>query len=90
VLGKKFANGPAAGGVLAVVSARLSEAMGPMAPFVLDEHVRALGESPESFPPARLEELVERLSKEILTDSFRQQFEQEVMREIRRSGEHHV
>ena len=52
--------------------------MGPMAPLVLLEHISALGETPESFPPARLEELVQRLCKEIVTDSFRQQFEEEM------------
>ena len=52
--------------------------MGPMAPLVLLEHISALGETLESFPQARLEELVQRLCKEIVTDSFRQQFEEEM------------
>ena len=57
-------------------------AMGPMARLVVAEHVRALGETAESFPPARLEELVSRLSKEIPDDVMRRKFEIEMAREI--------
>ena len=67
---------------LKLVIIRLTQAMGPMAPLVLLEHISALGETPESFPPARLEELVQRLCKEIVTDSFRQQFEEEMAKLI--------
>ena len=63
---------------LKLVIVRLTQAMGPIAPLVLLEHISAIGETPESFPPARLEELVQRLCKEVVTDSFRQQFEEEM------------
>ena len=75
--------------LLEIVREKLSEAMGPMASFVLHDDIRALGEMPDSFPAARLEELVKQLSKEILTDSLRQQFEKE-MQEIRRSNKYHI
>ena len=72
-----------------IVREKLREAMGPMASFVLHDDIRALGETPESFPAARFEELVKQLSKEVLTDSLRQQFEKE-MQEIRRSNKYHI
>jgi polysaccharide biosynthesis transport protein len=62
----------------------LLHAMGPMAPFLIRENVRALGESVESFPAARLAELVTRLSKEIPTDSARARFQEEMVQEMRR------
>ena len=67
---------------LKIVCARLIEAMGPMARLVVAEHIRALGESVESFPPARLEELVMRLSNEIPDDFYRRRFEMEMAREL--------
>ena len=67
---------------LTVVYARLMDAMGPMARLVVAEHVRALGESVDLFPPARLEELVARLSNEIPDDLMRRKFEIEMAREI--------
>jgi capsular exopolysaccharide synthesis family protein len=65
----------------------LLHAMGPMAPFLIRENVRALGESVESFPAARLAELVTRLSKEIPTDSARARFQEEMVQEMRRTGQ---
>ena len=67
---------------LTVVCARLMNAMGPMARLVVAEQVRALGETAESFPPARLEELASRLSKEIPDDVMRRKFEIEMALEI--------
>ena len=40
--------------------------------------------------PQAFEELVKRLNKEILTDSFRQRFEDDMTEEIEKSREHHV
>jgi succinoglycan biosynthesis transport protein ExoP len=74
-------------GFLDVVGRKLSEVMGPMAGMVLDEHIQALGESPDSFPPARLEELVKRVSQEITDGSTRQRFEQEMAQALRGDGE---
>ena len=63
---------------LELMSARLFEAMGPMAPLVLRDHILALGESPDSFPEARLEELAKRVSLEISNDYQRLRFEEEM------------
>jgi capsular exopolysaccharide synthesis family protein len=76
--------------LLHFVREKLSEAMGPMASLVLNDHIRVLGESPESFPTARLDELVKRVSKEIFTGSFRQQFEEQVKKEIARIDQRYV
>ena len=72
------------------VVTKLSEAMGPMAPLVLRDHILALGESSDSFPKARLEELAKQVSREILDDYHRQRFEKEMVKEIQRSSEHQV
>jgi polysaccharide biosynthesis transport protein len=70
---------------LELMSAKLYEAMGPMAPLVLKDHIRALGESPESFAIAKRKELIERVSSEILTESFRVRFKEETTKEIQDS-----
>jgi Mrp family chromosome partitioning ATPase len=72
--------------LVAVVSASLNTFIGPMAPMIVAQHVRALGESVESFPPARLEELVRSLSDEIPTHLSRRQFEQAMRGEIEKLG----
>ena len=69
-------------GALDVVCARLIDVIGPMARLVVAEQVRALGETMDSFPPARLEELVARLSNEIPDELSRRKFEIEMAREI--------
>jgi Mrp family chromosome partitioning ATPase len=76
--------------VLDVVRVKFCQTMGPMGMLVFKDHVRALGGSPESLPPDRLPELVDRLSKEIFEKLFRRQFEEEMAREIERSREHRV
>jgi capsular exopolysaccharide synthesis family protein len=75
---------PVLTGVLAFVEARLLNAMGPMASFVIRKHVRALGESVESFSSARIADLVARVSKEIANDSTRARFQEEMVQEIGR------
>jgi len=67
---------------LKLMVAKLTEAMGPLAPLVLQDHVRLLGESSDAFPKAKLEQLVKRVSQEIWVDSIRQRFEKEMLREI--------
>jgi len=61
--------------------------MGPMATLVLDDHILALGESSESFPEAKIEELTKRISEEILDDSLRVRFEKQMSKEIQKLGE---
>ena len=71
---------------LKVLKAKLKEAIGPMAPLVITDHIRALGESSESFPNAKLEELTKRISKEIANDSHRIRFEEEMSAEIKKNA----
>ena len=40
----------------------LTDAMGPMACVIVHDQIAALSESPENFPKARLEELIESIS----------------------------
>jgi polysaccharide biosynthesis transport protein len=67
---------------LKLMVAKLTEAMGPLAPLVLRDHMLALGESSNGFPKAKLEQLVKRVSQEILVDAIRQRFEQDMLKEI--------
>ncbi|HZA53935.1 MAG TPA: polysaccharide biosynthesis tyrosine autokinase [Candidatus Udaeobacter sp.] len=75
---------------LEIISAKLFDAMGPMATLVLREHILALGESPDAFPKAKQKELIKRVGREILTDSFRLRFEQEMSKEIETLDSHAV
>jgi hypothetical protein len=60
----------------------LTEAMGPMAPFVVRDQAAALGERLEAFPQSRLAELVESASREILEESLRLRFQRTMSEEI--------
>lgn len=61
----------------------LTEAMGPMAPLVVRDRMAALGEAPESFPSRRLLELVELISREILSEKLKSHFHHKMAEEIR-------
>jgi hypothetical protein len=61
--------------------------MGPMATLVLREHIVTLGESSESFPEEKIEELAKRVSEEISDGSLRVCFEKEMSKEIQKLGE---
>ena len=78
---QKSGNGPSPA-FLELAVAKLAEAMGPMAPLILREHILALGESSDSFPEARRAELIKRVSSEIAADFLRQRFEETMLREI--------
>jgi hypothetical protein len=56
------------------MQAALTEAMGPMAKIVLYDQLAAMRETFENFPKARLAELVEKTSEEILTDDMKAKF----------------
>jgi hypothetical protein len=60
----------------------LTEAMGPMAPLVVRDRIAALGESPETFPARRVLELVELISREILSEKLKLHFQQRISQEI--------
>jgi hypothetical protein len=49
----------------------LIQAIGPFASMILREDVKARGESIETFPKARLTELVDMISKEILNEGMK-------------------
>lgn len=69
-------------GLLARVTALLTDVMGPIAPFVVRDQIRALSESQEKFRQAKLEELIGLLSREISDAKLRNEFEAAVVREI--------
>ncbi|HXG50527.1 MAG TPA: DUF4388 domain-containing protein [candidate division Zixibacteria bacterium] len=64
------------------IAAALTEVMGPMAPLVLRDQIEALGESEESFPDARLDELIGLLGREIPDGKLRHAFEESMLQEM--------
>lgn len=66
------------------VGVALTEAMGPMAPFVVKSVAAALGESLDRFPAKRMQELLLRLKSEILSEGLREAFEAQIAKEIDR------
>ncbi len=54
--------------------AKLREFTGPMASYLVHDAIGALGESAENFPKSRLNELAERISREILDETTRTSF----------------
>ena len=71
---------------LNTVRGELLRAIGPIAPIVLREHVRALGDFSGSFPKAKLEALAKELGREIANDDHRQRFEKELSEAIQKLG----
>ncbi|HEY2986265.1 MAG TPA: AAA family ATPase [Candidatus Binatia bacterium] len=61
----------------------LTEAMGPMASFVVREQIDAMGESRTAFPKRRLSELVAVTSREILSETMEARFQSLMLEEIR-------
>jgi len=61
----------------------LTEAMGPMAPLIVREQIDAMGESLQAFPKQKLRRLVEVASREILSDTLRDDFMSLMSEEIR-------
>jgi DNA repair exonuclease SbcCD ATPase subunit len=57
-----------------LMSQELKMILGPQAAIIVGEHVAALGESTQKFPKARLAELLEILSKEIVNEPLRISF----------------
>jgi general secretion pathway protein A len=60
----------------------LTDAMGPMARFVVYDHIARLGESPEAFPQLRLAELIESTSQEIFSENLKSRFRNLLREEI--------
>jgi type II secretory pathway predicted ATPase ExeA len=63
--------------------AALTDAMGPMSRIVLRDQIKGLGESSESFPHAKVEMLLESVSREILDEGMRAQFRDQMLDQIR-------
>lgn len=68
---------------LNVMVGNLTDAMGPMAKIVLRDQIKNLGESSEKFPQAKVEMLLESVSREILDEGTRAQFRQRMVEQIR-------
>lgn len=60
----------------------LMDMIGPIAPVVLRDNIRALEENEDSFPENRLDELVGLLSREIADGRSRNKFEEQVAQEV--------
>jgi hypothetical protein len=60
----------------------LMEVIGPMAPLVLRDQVEALGESMDSLPEAKLDELINLIGREISDGKVRNKFEESMFQEI--------
>ena len=67
---------------LNVLAAALTDAMGPMSKIVLREQIKSLGESSERFPHAKVEMLLESVSREILDERIRAHFRHQMLKEI--------
>jgi hypothetical protein len=62
---------------------KLTEYVGPMAPMIVHDQIADLGESADAFPQARLEELIESVSREISDKRLKAPFKQQMSAEIR-------
>jgi general secretion pathway protein A len=64
------------------MSRALAEAMGPMGPVVIKHEISMLGKSVENFPSETLAELVELLSRKILSSRMKNEFKSTMLAEI--------
>jgi hypothetical protein len=67
--------------VLKRLTGALTDVMGPMAPLVLRDQIEALGEAQDSFPEAKLDELLSLISREISDSKLRNKFDQAMLPE---------
>ena len=64
------------------VTGILTEVIGPMAPLVLRDQIQALGESRNSLPEAKLDELIMLIGREIGDGKLKNKFEESMFQEI--------
>lgn len=64
------------------VTGILTEVIGPMAPLVLRDQIQALGESRDSLPEAKLDELIMLIGREIGDGKLKNKFEESMFQEI--------
>jgi type II secretory pathway predicted ATPase ExeA len=67
---------------LNALAAALTDAMGPMARIVLRDQIKTLGESPDRFPYAKVDMLLESVGREILDERMRAQFRRQMREEV--------
>ena len=60
----------------------LAEAMGPMAPVVIKHEITMLSKSVENFPSEPVAELVELLSRKILSSRMKNEFKSTILAEF--------
>ena len=60
------------------LTVELTQTIGPMAPLIVRDHVKGLGETMEQFPKARIKELLETVSSEILDDKVKTGFRERI------------
>jgi hypothetical protein len=65
------------------IGSALTEAMGPIASLVVRDQIAALGERYESFPRARLGQLIDLVGQEILNEKMKETFRKTMAEEIR-------
>jgi capsular exopolysaccharide synthesis family protein len=61
----------------------LLDAVGPVAPLILRDHIALLGESQDAFPKNRVDELVKLIAPEILHAELRSRFQKNISEEMR-------
>jgi hypothetical protein len=71
------------GGFFNLVEKELSEIIGPVAPVILDEEIKDMGEERNSFPVERVSLLVEKVSREITDDTQRISFQKTTLSALR-------
>ncbi len=71
------------GGFFDLVEKELAEIIGPVAPVILDEEIRDLGEERSSFPVEKVSQLVEKVSGEIADDTQRIAFQKTTLSALR-------
>jgi general secretion pathway protein A len=67
---------------LNALTAAFTDAVGPMAKIVLRDQIKTLGESPEQFPHAKVDMLLELLEREISGEGMRTQFRSQVFEQV--------
>jgi hypothetical protein len=65
------------------MTAKLAEALGPMASIIVPEQVALLGESLDEFPKNRLKDLCERVCEEILQDDLKSEFRHNIQEYVK-------
>jgi len=64
------------------VTGILTEIIGPMAPLVLRDQIESLGESPDSLPESKLDDLIALIGREIGDGKLKNKFEESMFQEI--------